>query len=213
MGIFDKEKPTFDPTTIDDPIAKKTQWGPAKRGGTSFHTHYLSRISNQRVEFKISELALLFPGLFIFIGLGISMAMVIGFRPFNLPPFIGLPLGIIFCIAGIYMMISWITPRKFDLNKGYYWKSRKEPEPHKMKLIEESCRIKSIHAIQLVQEYCSNSSYSGGSNSFYSYELNLVLKDGNRLNVIDHGNLSNIQSDAKKLSEFLNIPIWDATTQ
>ena len=45
----------------------------------------------------------------------------------------------------------------------------------------------------------------------YNYELNLVLKDGERINVVDHGNLKKIQDDANTLSNFLGKPVWDAT--
>ncbi len=40
-----------------------------------------------------------------------------------------------------------------------------------------------------------------------SYEINLVLKDGNRHNIIGHNDLKVIKEDTKKLSYFLQIPI------
>jgi hypothetical protein len=52
---------------------------------------------------------------------------------------------------------------------------------------------------------------SGSKNSYYSYELNLVLDDGSRINVVDHGNLERLRSDANALSQFLDKPVWDAT--
>jgi Fe2+ transport system protein B len=44
----------------------------------------------------------------------------------------------------------------------------------------------------------------------YIYELNLVLKDGKRLNVMDHSRRAHIRSDAQRLGQFLKVPIWDA---
>ena len=56
---------------------------------------------------------------------------------------------------------------------------------------------------------CPNT--SGNKNSYYSYELNLVLEDGSRVNVVDQGNLKRLRSDAQTLSRFLDKPVWDAT--
>ena len=47
----------------------------------------------------------------------------------------------------------------------------------------------------------------GSPNS--SYELNLVLQDGERLNVVDHGSFDVLREDAAKLGEFLGVPVWD----
>ena len=52
---------------------------------------------------------------------------------------------------------------------------------------------------------------SGSKSSYYSYELNLVLNDGRRINVVDHGDLKRLRSDVKTLSQFLDKPVWDAT--
>ena len=60
--------------------------------------------------------------------------------------------------------------------------------------------------MQLVSEYCR-----GNKSSFYSYELNLVLANGRRINVVDHGNIESLQKDARTLAAFLDIPVWDAT--
>jgi hypothetical protein len=37
----------------------------------------------------------------------------------------------------------------------------------------------------------------------------LVLNDGSRINVIDHGNLKRIREDAAALAEFLGKPLWE----
>ena len=44
-----------------------------------------------------------------------------------------------------------------------------------------------------------------------SYEINLILKDGKRYDVIGHYNLEKIKEDAETLSKFLQIPLWDIT--
>lgn len=64
-------------------------------------------------------------------------------------------------------------------------------------------KLKKVHALQLISEYVR-----GDKSSYYSYELNLVLKDGERINVIDHGDRSAIQRDAQALAGFLGKPLW-----
>ena len=53
------------------------------------------------------------------------------------------------------------------------------------------------------------SEYCGGKSSYYSYELNLVLSDGTRLNIVDHGDLRRVRRDGATLARFLGVPLWD----
>lgn len=99
------------------------------------------------------------------------------------------------------------SPIVFDKSVGYFWKGRKSPQDvSDTSSIKKIARLEEIHALQLISEYIS-----GSKSSYYSYELNLVLKDGRRIAVIDHGNLKSLREDAKRLSEFLGKPVWDAT--
>jgi hypothetical protein len=41
--------------------------------------------------------------------------------------------------------------------------------------------------------------------------LNLILKSGGRINVVDHGNIEKLKEDAQILSSFLSKPVWDST--
>jgi hypothetical protein len=45
-----------------------------------------------------------------------------------------------------------------------------------------------------------------------SYEINLVLTDGSRLNLVDHSIQSVIREDAQTLGAFLDVPVWDASS-
>ena len=51
---------------------------------------------------------------------------------------------------------------------------------------------------------------SGNKNSYYSYELNLVCINGERINIVDHGALHAIREDASILADYLSVPVWDA---
>jgi hypothetical protein len=200
-----------DPSGFDDPLAAQTDWFPAAPGGASFGTHRLVQVSANRVEFSATLGTKFFFVLFFFAGLG-----VLGFQ-FNririgqadlltqdsLVPFL---VGAVFAVVGGCLYWFGTSPRVFDRSRDRFWRGRSEPAMMSASgPSDRATPLSSIHALQLLTEYVS-----GNKNSYYSYELNLVLDDGSRINVVDHGNLERLRSDAQKLSQFLGKPIWDA---
>lgn len=202
----------FDAARFNDPLALQTTWTPAKSGGSNFHTHRLVEVDNHRLEFRATWGAKIFAGLFFTVGIGVLIiGVMFGFtdtatgEPAN-PWFIYL-FGLIFAAAGGWMYYYMSTPRVFDKWAGLYWKGHKKPD-HILDIgsSKNSSHISDIHAIQLLSEYVRSD-----KSSYHSYEINLVLKNGERINVVDHGKLMEVRNDARKLSEFLGKPIWDAT--
>ena len=64
-----------------------------------------------------------------------------------------------------------------------------------------------IYALQILKEYVQSD--KGG---YYSYEMNLVLADASRINVVDHGDVKRIRREAAMLAAVLDmIPVWDAS--
>lgn len=201
----------FDPARFGDPVALQTEWTPAKRGGSSFRTHRLITAGPTRVEFRASAGAKVFYLLFFLVGLGVFAALAASWfsgaeGSFDMGLLIPLLLSLIFMAVGGYLFSTGTAPVVFDKGRGVFWKGRRGPdEAMDSRSTAGFVRLDHVHALQLVAEYIS------GKNSYYSYELNLVLADGKRVNVIDHGNLDRIQADAKALSLFLGKPLWDAT--
>jgi hypothetical protein len=104
------------------------------------------------------------------------------------------------------MLYFGTTPIVFDKYQGCFWKGRKVPNGvSDSQGIKYFARLDEIHALQLISEYCR-----GNKSSYYSYELNLILKNGNRMNVVDHGNPEKLREDTQALSRFLGKPVWDA---
>jgi hypothetical protein len=66
--------------------------------------------------------------------------------------------------------------------------------------------LRGVHAVQLLRELCED----GEGRSFHSYELNLILRDGDRVHVIDHRSLDAMLELAQKTARFLGVPLWDA---
>ncbi len=203
-SLFKKTK-EVDPSSFNDPVAKITDWSPAKGGGSNFRTHRIVTVSPDRVEFKISVGGFLFCFAFIAIGVGAPVGILLSAETSNARIF-GISFGAIFATVGLVMLYCFASPRVFDKSKGYYWKGRKSPDNYDLSSIKEYTELSRIHALQIISEHCS-----GNDSSYYSYELNLVLKDGARINVIDHGSRKKLCQDAEVLADFLNVPIWDAT--
>lgn len=62
--------------------------------------------------------------------------------------------------------------------------------------------LSELKGLQIIDESCWTQ-----ESRYTSYELNLVLSSGERINLMDHGNKSSLLDDAQTLSTFLNIPI------
>ena len=203
--------PPFDPSRFGDPLASQTAWTPIKAGGSNFRTYKLVKSGPNRVEFRPMLGAVLFYLMFAIIGL----AMVIGacsilFSPAKFEPrtVMLLFVGLLFTGIGGYLINANTQPVVFEKGRGAFWKGRKGPdEVINAKGSGRFARLDDVHALQVISEYCS-----GGKSRYYSYELNLVLKNGERINVVDHGNRTRLREDAEHLAAFLGKPLWDATT-
>jgi hypothetical protein len=207
-----REAGSVDPSRFDDAIAAQTAWTPAKGGGASFCTRKLVKASYHRYKFRPAIGAIIFYMIFLLLGLGLLAASLKApFLPesirMNEGPPIMLIIGIVFSLVGAGMLYFGTSPIIFDKQHGFFWKGRHAPRVTSYNAPgKKHVSLDQIHAIQLISEYCR-----GNKSSYYSYELNLVLEDASRINVVDHGKLSRIQTDAQKLSEFLGVPLWDAT--
>ena len=198
----------FDPSGLNDEIALKTEWTPAKGGGASFQTHRLVEIDMHRTEFRAATGLVMFSGVFALIGLG-SMTIVVVANQGAAPVTLILPIliGLVFAAIGGGMLFFGLAPIVFDKRRGEYWKGRTAPyESANVQGMKHYAKLEGIRALQIIKERCTSK-----NSSYFSYELNLVLEDGKRLNVIDHGNLQRLREDAEKLSAFLGKPVWDAT--
>lgn len=187
-----------DPTEFHDPVALKTEWTPARPGGASFRTRHLVIVHTDRAEFRASLRAILFYCVFLFAG--IAMVAVFVWAAFFVPDpssdsnsvFL-LILGLVFAMVGGWLVRYGTVSIVFDRQTGRFRKGR-----------SIDTALEEIHAIQLIPELCSTN-----DGSYYSYELNLVLRNGGRIHVVDHGDKKKLRQDAQLLSEFLGRPVWD----
>ena len=99
----------------------------------------------------------------------------------------------------IYSLIRRNYPL-FDIVKGIFY-------PNGRKRDDSGIPFNQLDHLQIVAEHCHTS-----KNSFYSYELNVVLKDGTRHNIMDHGSSKLLLADAQRLASRLSLPLVDDGT-
>ena len=198
---------------FNDNVAAITSWAPLKEGGASFKTYKLVSVSPSRLEFRSTWYAILFYTVFTGLGSGLVIASLYNafsetFQVENLS-ILQITAGLIFLFSGLTMFIKNVAPVVFDKSLGYYWKGFKKPRHDSIyKKPDVFFRIIDIYALQLISELVK-----GNKRSYFSYELNIIYRDGNRKNIVDHGNIEKLREDAEKLSSFINRPLWSDTRE
>jgi len=197
----------FNPEVLNDDVAMQTRWEPLVRGGSNFASRKIEKISSSRMEYKPTIMAKIFPAVFILVGLGVAIipTVINGFEMiFSLATIGG---GFSFLVVGFIIHYLMSKPIVFDMDTGYFFKGKNDESN-----IKNRCDIKDIYAIQLVAEWVSGAEReSDGGSSYTSVEVNLVLENGLRINVIDQGgDIEETIIEAGALAEFLDVPLWNA---
>lgn len=204
---------SVEPEVFNHPLAQETDWHPLKGGGSNFGTHRLDSKNPDLLIFKPTKGAYLFSGIFILVGiLGLLIPIWIFFSEGNNEwslLLFALFFGGIFLTAGMFLLYFMTKPCVFDTFYGCFYKGWKKPQQQlgmgsndKNPMIN----LNDVKAIQIVRERISSK-----NGSYYSYEINLVLTDASRVNVIDHGNHMAIIEDAETLATTLGVPLWDGS--
>ena len=195
----------------DDKVVTLTEWTPKQRGGQSVQSHNLRQADNDTLVFKMAlrtaiyYYAMIAMGLFLIVLPIISPLLHLSGKS---NPLILVAVGLLFGGIGVYLLR--ITKKKISLskNKPAIWEGEINPasaiNPNTIKGYHS---LKALHAVQLLQEYVS--SYDDGKdNSYFSYEINLILSDGTRIHLVDHGNTKMALRQAQQVAEFFNVVLW-----
>lgn len=180
----------INPDLFNDPLALKTDWKQCNMLGSNFCSEKLVRTDPNRVEFRRTKGVLAMYIGFIAVGAAILILS-------KLSSVEAILFGLMFILIGAGLILFADKHTVFDKTTSSFSKGRRKAE-------QASCDISSIHAIQLIAKIVR------GKKSYYCYELNLVLNNVERINIISHGNKKRIRADANALSEFLAVPVWDA---
>jgi hypothetical protein len=106
------------------------------------------------------------------------------------------------------MLLTFRKKRVFDFQMGYFSVGKITENNFDGSIAKNMTPLREIRAIQVIGENCSGSKGS----RYRSYEINLVLRDASRVNVIDHGNISQILLDAQQIATRLSVPMWDVSS-
>lgn len=194
-----------------DPVAQKTQWSPAESGGHSGRSARLVEVNNQRMAVKITKSAI-YTAVGSLAMLAIVFVFTVGDRwitPEAEKPYLFTAVLVGMILFTIYSLMTLAKPRTFDKTNGWYWCGfGLGNDTNKIKTHRKSVPLHDIHALQVMTEQVSKS-----NGHYNSYELNLVLKDGTRRNVVDHSDFSTLMGDARVLAGFLNVDIWQKSDE
>ena len=173
-----------------DPLSKIVSWEPCSKANYHSVTRSI-KTSNQNVleyglnlktRFTFLNIILISILMFyVFIYIGISKDSIWIYS---------IPILLAVSITIIYQFTK--APIKFNKSNNLFnYKSF-------------NINLNEIHAIQLIGKIIGRGRRKDGF-----YELNLVLKNKNRINLESHKNVSKIREQAHEISNFLDISVWD----
>lgn len=188
-------------------IKKSISIKPLKSGGSNFKTQLLVEKKKGILEFVPSIGLIAFLSVFFIVGSGFlffalyKLFISLDYN-FEMGHLIFGFVSILFLTVSLFMGYENFKPNQFNKLTNRYTKGKQKNVIKKNAI---DIPLSKIIALQLIGEIVS-----GNDSNYNSFELNIVMDNGERFNVIDHGNLKSLIQDAEWLSEFLNIPIWHA---
>jgi hypothetical protein len=193
---------------FDNPIAAGTSWGPMIGGGGSNWRNIKLKLTADN-QLKVVK-SIIHKALYLLLaGIG-SLVMLWS------PLMSGEALPIVFFLSFIglaFFLMGFIplyfTKRlNFDKSSGICYYGNTNPK----NLYRTNPNIKQIKLDQIKGLQIISQLVEGSENGFFtSYELNLILENFERINVMNHSKLDAIRADAEKLSKYLEVPVFDAT--
>ena len=183
---------------FNDDFAKSVSWTPVvkSRIRSSFCTKRLVISGDNKASFRPSVQFLFFNLLFMGVPCLILLKVSVpGSFVFN-DKWLLIPFMSLFLLIGIPYLLWGLRPIYFDLDKRQFIKYSSHGY--------EKISMDDIHALQMIDD--------GQYQDETYYELNLVLKNQNRLNIVCHNREEAIRKQAKQLSEILSVPFWDMTS-
>jgi hypothetical protein len=166
--------------------------------GTNFRDREISQINGSRIEIKPTIQSYLF----YLIVMGIAgFIFIIGINQKYQTTFSTTIFTIVLIVivskipVAIYKLIT--TKIVFDQNRNIFWMGRDEYNA------KTKISLQDIDSIQIITKTIVDSE---GPN-WKSYELNIVVKNGDRYNILDHSNIKKIMEEGEILSKFLGVPL------
>lgn len=203
-----------------DKLAKEIEWKSLNKGSSNFKNRFLSHKVTGDIVFKPTIFSIIFGLIFLFSGL-LIIYFLTGLNQFPISDFFYNPIsgikiffqwlrqsinsesifillfGSIFFLIGLALLYTFVKPIGFSSRGKFFYKGFTFL---KHKIIS----FNDIHAIQLLSSLKRSS-----KSSYMTYEVNLVLKNKERVNVVTHPKVEAAKRNADELSSFLSVPVWD----
>jgi len=192
---------------IDDELALKTDWHPKEIGGNRLA---LNNFVREGEKFFVK------PTIF-----QKSIGAVMGLMGFS-SIFIGLFLvpdgmvflggtGLLMLGATGYLVYSWGQGLVLDKGSDKYYRGQFSAGEGSQVTIQGP--LSDIGAVQIIEEAVEEvNSQMEITGEFYSYEINFVFTNGERLCVMDHGDYNLVLDSAREIAEFLDVDVWNGST-
>jgi hypothetical protein len=187
----------FNPKNYKDTVAQTTEWTTILQGKNSnLRIKRLSQEGETKLRFKPSASSIAIYRNCVLAGLAALALMTFT----QAGTWIMWILAVIAVLLGGWGVYLQSQPLDFDKTAGVFRRGKKQ-----------SIKFDEIHAVQLLSRIVEAKTPPKGEVKQISiYELNLVLNDGSRVNLVSHGGLKEILEDSNAISDFINKPIWDA---
>ncbi|WP_233900026.1 hypothetical protein [Tenacibaculum piscium] len=189
----------FDDFNADE-IGQKISWNALESSGSNFASETFKK-TPQGYKITGSSFTKVFAWSFFLIGLNyVAVSFYEYYQTSDIPLSFMKGGKLFFTSGGVFLIVGVILLFMFSPKVYIYTRKRKIIVGGKILLFQE------VYALQVLEKFISGSSSSG---SYFSYELNLITKDGTRYNLLNHGDKTYILSDMIKISQLLKVPVWN----
>lgn len=209
-NLFGSKRELLNVAVFNDPLCRITEWSSLVRFGIPSLTYVLTSTEEGKLVFKPSWKT--YGGILFSILTNVVFFYIL-YRFINLQsltlaqPVILFGPVLALCAFPFYCYMM-LRKSVFDFSKGMYWKGFKAPkDAESVASSKNAVLLNDIGGLQLIRRSAS----SNGSRN-HSFELNLVLKNGDRLNVVQYRRLKRLQKEAQELSLRLGVSLWDASS-
>jgi hypothetical protein len=165
------------------------------KNGPKFRSHTIV-IKDNEAHLKPTWPALIFCLIYVVIGLfllGLAALVYANSKQMDLVIFL-LIIGASITTFGITLLHPFMKNISFNKGTGIF-------NNH----VDRPLRLKNIISLQITNKMIS----SKHGISYPCYELNVLTKYGRRMNILNHNDLQQMQTDAEQLSQFLDIELLD----
>lgn len=199
---------------FDDDIARLTDWHGASSRELASVDARLAPSSAHSLSYRVSVALALCYGFIILLGLmfiygwarygerGRTVAQSVLAEDFQF-----FLVGIVCGGIGAIGLYRHCKPQVFDRRSGWYWRGWRSPgRVRRPRIGKEAVRLEMIHALQLLTKEVQQEHHT-----IELFELNLVLKNAERISLRCHGDQALLRKEAAMLGKFLCVPVWDAS--